>query len=400
MSLLSRIAFSILLAAAVPAFAFAQTPPDATPDLRPEMFESGQWLPGHVVTSARQRDGKLLIGGSFDRVAGGAARHGLLRLNADGSLDAGFAPVFASQTALEVAALAVAGDAIYAGGLFETVDGLPRASIVKLHLDGSVDAAWTSPFASTSANEVAAIVATAAGVFVGGDLLDHDAYGLVRLDPATGAYDPSWAAPTRYAPGSASRGEVFALAAVGGDLLVGGEFGEIAGVARQSIARISQSAPVAVRTLVSDISGEVHAFALAGRSAYVGGNFFGNAGPDYLMRIDVASGAVDLGWQPATFGAVFALHLVADTLYVGGSFVAAAPGGARLVRVATRGDGSVDPSWNPLAEDAVLTIADSCHGRLVVGGNFTTLSGQTRDGFAAFTIPELDCLFADGFDPG
>ena len=42
--------------------------------------------------TALQPDGKTIIGGDFTHV-GGVARNHLARLNADGSLDTGFAPV-------------------------------------------------------------------------------------------------------------------------------------------------------------------------------------------------------------------------------------------------------------------------------------------------------------------
>src|SRR5207237_6424245 len=39
-----------------------------------------------------QPDGKILVGGDSFTVANGVARHGIVRLNADGSVDAGFDP--------------------------------------------------------------------------------------------------------------------------------------------------------------------------------------------------------------------------------------------------------------------------------------------------------------------
>ena len=46
---------------------------------------------GHVFTMTTQKDGKVIILGDFKSVAG-VPRSGIARLNADGTLDAGFNP--------------------------------------------------------------------------------------------------------------------------------------------------------------------------------------------------------------------------------------------------------------------------------------------------------------------
>ncbi|MBZ0224064.1 MAG: delta-60 repeat domain-containing protein [Dokdonella sp.] len=73
------------------------TLPGPMPNRMPEKFESNAWYPGAVYVIARQRDGKVLVGGRFDRVSGGIARNNLLRLDADGSLDQNLAPVVAAS---------------------------------------------------------------------------------------------------------------------------------------------------------------------------------------------------------------------------------------------------------------------------------------------------------------
>lgn len=89
-------------------------------------------------------DGKIVIGGNFKTV-GGVSRPGLARLNADGSLDASFAPPIAANSPIGqplVAALARMPDGrIVAAGQpwFYTTGAVARTNIIRFHADGSVD---------------------------------------------------------------------------------------------------------------------------------------------------------------------------------------------------------------------------------------------------------------------
>ncbi|MGA9341995.1 MAG: delta-60 repeat domain-containing protein, partial [Rhodanobacteraceae bacterium] len=85
---------------------------------------------GAANSFALQPDGKMLVGGDFQSVAG-QARHGLVRLNADGSLDTGFRDLAFSLTATNpngtIYGLAAQEDGkVLAIGNFTLVDGQPR----------------------------------------------------------------------------------------------------------------------------------------------------------------------------------------------------------------------------------------------------------------------------------
>ncbi len=43
-------------------------------------------------------------------------------------------------------------------------------------------------------------------------------------------------------------------------------------------------------------------------------------------------------------------------------------------------------------------LADTGWGLLIAGGNFLTMSGQSRNGLAGFQIPPIDFIFVDGLD--
>jgi hypothetical protein len=76
-----------------------------------------------------QADGRILVGGRFT-LLGGQTRNHLARLNADGTLDAGFNPGANG----DVFALAVqANGKILVGGAFTTLGGQPRNYIARLN---------------------------------------------------------------------------------------------------------------------------------------------------------------------------------------------------------------------------------------------------------------------------
>ena len=383
--------------------ASAQALPDAAPDLQLQNVLPSGTTAGQVYAMLRQSDGRVLVGGRFNRANGGAVtRTALLRLERDGSIDPTFAPVFGGLSTIEVYALAVSGGAIYAGGFFETVNGVTMRSVVRLRADGSIEPGFASPFSTASGNQIQAIALGGTGLFLGGDTLDGDSFGLVRLDAATGVLDAAWRAQLQFSPTATpiagNRGEVTAMRALGDDLIVAGQFGQVAGVARQGIARVSQSAPVNVRAFNAGISGRVDALVPAGAQMYIAGNFFhSNPNINYAARIDATTGAFDPSWITPISGAIFAMHRIGDHVYLGGSFSNQPPGGARLARVSVL-NGTLDGTFAPLANDSVLALADNCYGRLHVGGTFGTLGAIPRAGFAAVTVPQLDCIFHGNFE--
>ena len=92
-----------------------------------------------VQCAVLQADGKIVIAGNFDLVNGVARRY-IARLNSDGSLDAGFNPVIdggAFFTSVYSTVVQSDGDIIIAGG-FSSVNGVPRNSIARVHVDGTL----------------------------------------------------------------------------------------------------------------------------------------------------------------------------------------------------------------------------------------------------------------------
>lgn len=404
---------ALTIALLMSAPAFAQTAPDSNPNLQLQAPGSGGgFVPAIVYATLRQPDGKVVVAGDFTRLSDGTPRTRLLRLNVDGSLDTFFAPAINSvASACVVYSLAWANGSIYIGGTFDSINGLSSPNVARLTTTGALAGGWTSPFPQTSPGEVIrALAATPTSLFIGGDLQLHDAFGLARLDSFSGGWDFSFIAQTQNGsinnpPNGGTRGQVKALLANAGDLFVGGEFLKIANVQVRGVARISQTAPVSVRSFDAGLSASsyrVSALQVDGASLYIGGSFLRDVAPfvSYLNRVDMSSGLLDANWQPQTNGSVDALALDGSTLYVGGSFSDAIPpsGGNRLIRIPTTGSGAIDASWNPSMNNTVLTLTHNCRNRVIAGGQFDLAGGFARNGLAGYLEASGDCIFASGFD--
>jgi uncharacterized delta-60 repeat protein len=153
---------------------------DGTPD---NTFFPPALPPGQVSSIAVQKDGRILIGGHFDRV-NGRPRTGIARLEADGSLDESFVPpvFFDNVSTVECVVLQPDGR-ILAGGNFTGVNGLEYPGLVRLNANGSLDAAF-NPRPDPYVKSV--VVQPDGRILVGGlfsRVNSRSAYRLARLHP-------------------------------------------------------------------------------------------------------------------------------------------------------------------------------------------------------------------------
>lgn len=104
------------------------------PTFSPVITRPGGWVNGLMV----QSDGKIYVNGRFDAIHG-IPRHGIGRLNADGSLDESFADsVFGDGETREIHALAVQNDGkVIVGVAWDYSD--QRTAVLRLHPDGRWD---------------------------------------------------------------------------------------------------------------------------------------------------------------------------------------------------------------------------------------------------------------------
>ena len=98
----------------------------------------GAVVGNYILAAATQPDGKTVIAGFFSSVLG-QPRNNIARLNADGTLDAGFNPNASSF----VTTVAVQADGkILLGGSFTAVGGTARNYVARVTATGALDASF------------------------------------------------------------------------------------------------------------------------------------------------------------------------------------------------------------------------------------------------------------------
>ena len=222
----------------------ARLTPTGAPD---PTFDPGVGPNGSVFAMSLQPDGRVLIGGEFTTVDG-QPRSRIARLNADGSLDNSFDPIQGFNDNVYSLALQPDGK-IVVGGAFTLFQQYVRHGIIRLNADGSLDNSFTAgdgisdtvySLALQSDNRI-----LAAGIFkscnqtrrVGITRLLTD--GIVDTTFMDTAYNQFAGLPNHYYnPAVEAPNFIFALAQqTDGAVLIAGNFARVGGGGRRDDIR-------------------------------------------------------------------------------------------------------------------------------------------------------------------
>jgi hypothetical protein len=347
-----------------------------------------QPAPNGLVDTIATSGADVFVGGFFSSAGPAQVAHsGLIRLKPDGTIDGAWAP----QIQGSVSALALDGPNLFVGGSFVKVNGITRVELAKLSIaDGSLDATW-DPGAT---DEVRALAVSGSSLFVGGRFAGAGSIGganrdrLAKLDTSSGAVDPWDAAVVGT--------EVDALAISGNQLIVGGNFFGVGGMARNHLAKVSIATPATLdASWDPHPSAPVNALLVSGSSVFAGGNFAGTIGTQPRNRIaklsTTGNGDAD-PWSSDATGPVFALAQRGDDLYVGGGFtqIGTQPNAQprnQLARVSAT-TGAVDAGFVPAGNTrGGFPLAIGLPGdRLVIGGSFGNIGALSTSGYALFNF--------------
>lgn len=212
-------------------------------------FNPGTGVNGYgILALALRTDGKVVIAGYFSSV-NGTNRNSIARLNANGSLDLAFNP--GSGPNAEIDSIAEQADGkLIVGGFFSTFNGVARSGLARLNANGSLDAGFNPSLAvgnNFNQRTIRSIVVQPDGrIIVGGlfnqvsGVLTHQ--NLARFE-ANGSLDANFAACG--AGNAFSSVGVVAQDDCRGHAYVGGDFILFNGVDRRYLARVFTGSTVA-----------------------------------------------------------------------------------------------------------------------------------------------------------
>ena len=321
------------------------------------------------------------------------------------TLDSGFNPGAGGNSVYSpwVYSLAVQADGkILVGGYFATLGGQGRTNIGRLNADGTLDTSF-NPGAD---NTVSSLAVQADGkILVGGyftNLCGQPRTFLGRLN-SDGTLD------TGFNPGANNTVGSLAVQA-DGKILVGGGFQALGGQWRNCIGRLNADGTLdsGFNPGAGGNSPYVDSLAVqADGKILVGGDFttLGGQTRNYLGRLN-ADGTLDSGFNPGAGGNspyVDSLALQADgKILVGGGFTTLG-GQTRNYIGRLNADGTLDTGFNPGVEQnpgygvVVSSLAVQADGKILVGGEFTALGGQPRNYLGRLNS---DGTLDTGFNPG
>jgi uncharacterized delta-60 repeat protein len=389
--------------AGAPAGGVARLNADGTLD---PTFTSRAGLTGQFFAVAAGADGRVVLGGDFSYFSFGRQRRCILVLGPDGNFDPTFDPgegftLTSPQPVVNSLAIDASGRIVVGGG-FSVVNGVAQTGVVRFNANGSVDTTFVTGTGSGFSTVRSVAVDPAGRILAGGGFTDFNGFatvGIVRL-LSTGAVDTTFAAVT-------GANGVATLARDGnGRILIGGGFTAVNGSPRSRIARLNDDGTL--DTTFAPPGGPnntVLAIGVDANSRPVVGGFFTqiDAGSRRGVGRLTAGGALDTTFNPGV-GAATSAFVRAEMIdnfgrvVIAGDFtqVNGVPR-SRMARI--NPDGTLDATFNPGTgpdRDVLAIVLDNA-GRILIGGTFLQYNGTGRNRIARLRADgSLDTTFNPG----
>ena len=365
---------------------------------------------GGVRAIAVQPDGKIIVGGNFDRPHSNSLEQ-VFRLNPDGSIDTSFGgtllgggpPTLVTSSSGQVNSIIIQPDGkiILAGfNLFVNSGNLVTiSSIVRLNADGTSDTSFNTGNRSfiQGIND-AALQSDGKIVVVWGDVegIGFPTGGIARLN-SDGSLDTTF----NYTLPNASFNSV--VIQPDGKILVGGPFNfsfvnsQTGSVGYNGVVRLNENgsrdttfAPATTSDFETGRVTEVSALSLAADGKIlVGGRIYAGGGATAagIARLN-PNGTLDTTFNLSAISSVADIARVEDIfllpngkILIGGLFDRL--GSSTQNNIARlNADGSVDNSFVTTTDDTVYKIVTQADGKILIGGDFETVNGVARTSLA------------------
>ena len=368
---------SILLFVLLTLFSFSQ---EGSND---PTFNPGTGFGGLVYSTAIQSDGKIIVGGYFTSF-NGTTRNYIARLNTDGSLDASFNPGTGFNA--DVWSTSIQSDGkIIVGGRFTSFNGTTRNYIARLNTDGSLDTSFNPTGTGLSDPVHSTAIQSDGKIIVGGLFASFNGTarnGIARLN-ANGSLD------TSFNPGTGFDHQVLSTSIQSdGKIIVGGLFASFNGTARNGILRLNANG--SLDTSFNPVTGNtvVHSTSIQSDGKIIVGGYltsFNGTTRNHIARLN-ANGSLDASFNPGTGfnDRIHSTSIQSDGKIITGGVFTSFNGTTinRIARLNT--DGSLDASFNSATgfDNIVYSTSIQSDGKIIVGGQFTSFNGTTRNHIA------------------
>lgn len=341
-------------------------------------------ISGNILVITPQADDKLLIGGTFVTYTGTSQNH-LVRLNANGRKDTSFNIGSGFNDNVRAVIYQTDGKLLVAGD-FTTFTGSTNNRIIRLNSNGTKDTSFNvgtgfnnSVFAMALQSDGKIVVAGAFTSFSG-----STKGKIVRLN-TNGTIDATFNTGTGYSSTILGLG----LQSTG-KIIVGGAAGTFSGQTVHSITRLNTNGhldttfSIGGSSLGNYDSIGIEALAIqADDKILAGGNFFTNL-PSGSIRFN-ADGTRDTNFANGGFGItgdVFTILVQpSGKILVGGDF-STYSGYPSKYLVSLNSNGTIDTNFlnhGFSTLSAVLALGRQSTNKIILGGSFSTYSGQTHN---------------------
>jgi uncharacterized delta-60 repeat protein len=360
-------------------------------------FNPGSGADGAVITTALEPDGKIILGGYFDSY-NGTGRHGVARLNDEGSLDTSFDPGSGADTPFS-AAIQNDGKIILAG-MFGSYNGTHCGRVVRVNTDGGFDTGFNlGTGASDIVNSI--IVQPDGKIIIGGYFSWFNGSGcghIARLN-MDGSLD------TSFDTGAGANGPISCIALQpDGKIIVGGGFTEFNGIPHYCLARLNAdgSLDTGFGTGAGPDGWVMSAVLQDDGKIIVAGGFWNYDGipRSYIARTN-ADGSLDTSFDPGTGATnwIRSASLQPDgKIVIAGDFYSY-NGTSRYYVARVNSDGGLDASFDAGTgpSSQLFSAAIQPDGKVIIGGSFNNVGGIPFSGIARLNG---DGSLDTSFDPG
>ncbi len=368
--------------------------PDGSVD---NSFNSGTFAGGQVKDALLQPDGKVLVIGGFDTYNSTPVKN-IVRINTNGSLDAGFNP----GSGFDVTPTSVIRQAdgnFVAAGSFTGYNGNPHIFLARVKTDGSNDPTFTSLGYGFSDPVNTLLVQPDGKIVVGGNFTTINGISSNRI--ARLNTDGTSESSTTFNTGTGFDNGVYALARqLDGKLLVGGSFLNYGSKKRNGFARLQSDGTLETLPGIGTADSEfIKTIVIRGgdNNIYIAGNFDsynGVSGQNNIILVNTNNGLKNTSFTaPANLrilgGEVRTIalqdnSLATSKLYVGG-FNLSLDGTTTANFFRLSSDGKEDKTFNGAGtgpDGNVNSIVVLSSGKVLIGGEFTNYNSTPSQGLA------------------